>query len=367
MKEVEIKRNYGIDLLKIMCMFFIVNWHVIGHGGIIVNSAPLSGNNIVLVLLRTICVCAVDCYAMITGYVYINTRWKLKNIINLYIQVLFYSIVISLIALLLHLDIITFKEIIKSLFPVLFMRYWYFTAYFVLFLFIPFINEFINNISKDKLKKLIVINFIVFSILDWIIPGDTLFVRTGYSCWWLIILYFIGAYIKKYDIRDGISKRIYFCSLFITFGLTLLLFSFNIGILDYLSGIFYSYLSPFVLLISISLIKIFKDLRFGVKGQKLIKCIVPYSFGVYIIHEHYVIRNLLIKDNFIFLLKLNSFALLFAVPLISLGIFTVCIIIDMFRAKIFKLFRVNKLAEFIEKVIRWLKIKILKCSDYLFN
>ena len=38
------QHNYGIDVLKIVVMFMIVMWHIIGHGGVIQNTQMLTVN-----------------------------------------------------------------------------------------------------------------------------------------------------------------------------------------------------------------------------------------------------------------------------------------------------------------------------------
>ena len=40
MKEpiTKVKRNYGIDMLRLVAMFFVVICHVLGHGGVMKNA-----------------------------------------------------------------------------------------------------------------------------------------------------------------------------------------------------------------------------------------------------------------------------------------------------------------------------------------
>ena len=39
------KRNYGIDLLRIICMLMIIGLHILGHGGVLTNTEAFSVNN----------------------------------------------------------------------------------------------------------------------------------------------------------------------------------------------------------------------------------------------------------------------------------------------------------------------------------
>ena len=62
------KRNYGIDLLRMVAMYMVIILHVMYQGGILGN---LSGNTEYAVswFIETVAYCAVDCYAIVSGYV----------------------------------------------------------------------------------------------------------------------------------------------------------------------------------------------------------------------------------------------------------------------------------------------------------
>ena len=77
-------RNYGIDLIRIISMYMIVILHVLGQGGILWNLEKLSFRYNISWLLEIFCYCSVTCYALITGYVMNNGKFKYKKIINLW-------------------------------------------------------------------------------------------------------------------------------------------------------------------------------------------------------------------------------------------------------------------------------------------
>ena len=66
------KRNYGIDLLRMILMLMVVILHVLGHGGVLDATTPLSAKYCVSWLIESFAYCAVNCYALISGYVYFN-------------------------------------------------------------------------------------------------------------------------------------------------------------------------------------------------------------------------------------------------------------------------------------------------------
>ena len=74
------KRNYGIDLLRMVAMVFVVVLHIVGIGGIITGSELLSPQFLTAQLLRIAMLCAVNCYALISGFVGWNRRPGLSGL-----------------------------------------------------------------------------------------------------------------------------------------------------------------------------------------------------------------------------------------------------------------------------------------------
>jgi len=91
--------NFGIDLLRILAMYMIVTVHFLGAAGVRNNTTGV--NYAVACFFEAICYCAVDCYALTSGYV--NCTKKINRIIRmmkLWMQVSYYTIGIFLIFLL---------------------------------------------------------------------------------------------------------------------------------------------------------------------------------------------------------------------------------------------------------------------------
>ena len=69
MKDKQNGRNYGIDLLRIISMVMIQILHILGNGGILNASIGAPVRNNVAWFLEIASYCAVNCYALISGYV----------------------------------------------------------------------------------------------------------------------------------------------------------------------------------------------------------------------------------------------------------------------------------------------------------
>lgn len=190
------ERNYGIDLLRLILMYMVCVLHTLGHGGILGACVKETIPYKVFWLLEICSYCAVDGFALISGYMISNKPCKYEKIVEMWIQALFYSLVLTL---LLKVIGVNFEwgrtDILKSVLLITYDRFWYFTAYFCSFFVAPFINQFVLEISEKKAKIYFIVFLSLFGIIGFI--ADTFKTEEGYSAFWLIILYYIGAFAKQ--------------------------------------------------------------------------------------------------------------------------------------------------------------------------
>ena len=87
-------RNYGIDLLRITLMIFIVTGHLFAHTDIRKQVAFMSNKWLFTWALQAVTVSAVDCFVIITGYYMSSEIYNLWKGIKLWIEVFVYSALI---------------------------------------------------------------------------------------------------------------------------------------------------------------------------------------------------------------------------------------------------------------------------------
>lgn len=150
-------RNYGIDFLRMISMIMIVMLHTLGHGGILRSVSFLSVHYQIAWLLEVIAFGAVNTYAMISGFVSVDSHFKISNILILWLQVLFYGILINTVFFFLLPESRNTSGWIQALFPVTRKEYWYFTAYAGVFFLSPIHQSDVSE-SLRKANK----NFILF-------------------------------------------------------------------------------------------------------------------------------------------------------------------------------------------------------------
>lgn len=351
------ERNYGIDLLRIVAMIMIPALHIMGHGGILTATIPLTYHNEAAYFLETAAYCAVNVYALISGYVGYGRKQRYSNIIYLYLQVLFYTIITTVVFAILRPDMISSETIVNAIFPFAYQYYWYFAVYFCLFFFMPFLNAALEHMERRALQGILVAAFMIFSVLPTIFCYDFPGVMRGYSFLWIAILYVVGAYIRKYQVKGAKNNWQNLLGYVVCVLITWLS---KIGTESYTAHVYgmpqgglrlLEYHSPTIVLCAVFLLLFFANLNCNRSNVlvKFIRIFAPASFGVYLFHEEPLIRATAITNRFVGYVSMNIFVMPLAIIGTALGIWLVGSLVDLMRMKLFELLRVRQFCNWVEK------------------
>lgn len=107
------KRNYGIDLLRLVSMFLIVVLHSLSRGAL-VGVSPFNIHYEVGFLIEALTYCAVNCFALISGYVGVDSKFKYRRIVPIWLQVVFYCLIFTVFFMYLKPDLLTNKALLGS-------------------------------------------------------------------------------------------------------------------------------------------------------------------------------------------------------------------------------------------------------------
>lgn len=359
--DIQKERNYGIDVLRILSMLMVVILHVLGHGGVLSALDPFTLRYDFVWLLEIAAYGAVDCYALISGYVGIHAKHKYSSIIILWLRVAFYSFSLTVVDKIIGVNHVGLGKTLFSLFPVLTDKYWYFTCYFILFLFIPLLNYCVKELSKKTLQVFFLLVFTFFSVLAPVMRnfGGSMYIGGGYSPLWLIVLYLLGGYIRKYGLFTKIKKRyllfVFLISVLLTWFSKIIIQYTTINLLGSIQfdDTFVSYDSVTVLSSAIALLLLFSRIKINNRiVLHTVSFLSPLAFSVYLIHEHYFVREFFIIKKFVWIAQLPTIAIIPVVLGCAIGIYTICSIIDLVRMYLFKLLRIKKYFSTIEEKIR---------------
>lgn len=360
------KRNYNVDLFRIIAAFLVTVLHVLGKGGILESTSPTETNYWIAWFLEICAYCAVNCFALISGYVMVNKTVKVKNILGLWFQVLFYSLLFTSLFFVFLPESRSIKNMIVAVIPILGKQWWYVSSYFALCFFIPFLNKTINNISQQTNKKVLLLILFVICCIDCVLPIDAFTLNDGYSAIWLVIVYLFGAYIRKYDICEKTTsfKCIigFFAMIVLTFVSKITIWFFTKSVFGQakFENTFISYISITILLSAIFLFLFCLKIKINNLASKVIYFVSPAALGVYLIHAHPLIFEFLIKDAFVSFATKTPIVMILCIIVASVAIFVLCAIIELLRIQIFKSIKVSQLSEFMAQKINDFYLKVFE-------
>lgn len=270
-----------------------------------------------------------------------NQNLRYSKIANLWFQVFFYSCIITLILAMVGFNIdISVKEIMKMCMPVIFNRYWFFTAYFGLFLVRPLLDKWLFFIDENMARRALVFIVMLFSALS--ILSDPFQTEWGYSFVWMCIVYCVGVLLRRCHLFESRNSKLLILYLFISIAINCtVMFSTRIHRLT-------NYISPTILLNAVLLVILFS--RLNIKGAVISK-MSPLAFGIYLFHGNPVIGAEFVTGVMTFIVDLPVLTATIYVIGFALVLFFAGIVVDFIRLQLFKLLHIDRLSEKVVNVI----------------
>lgn len=344
------KRNSGIDMLRILSMLGIVALHVIGLGGTeVIPDGTLK--NAIVRYIWIISFTSVDVFGILTGYLNCNKKTLHWNrILDLLVVVAFWSIFITAAFCIYPGRLLAgWKDYMVSLFPALKGRYWYITSYVFVYFMIPYLNYFIESMDKRLFQKFLLVCFVLLSLIPTFGRTDFFRANTGSSPLWLTICYFIGAYLRKFDVKVNRSKCL---AGFI--GLSAFILGWQLFCVQFFHGKLGSawtgaYYSPLIVIMAILFVELFVNGRKESpdKLANVLKWMADGVFGVYIIHAHALLWDKVIQPAITNQMKVlatqNTLICVTRVIVMIAGIVVITLLLDKIREYLFRLCKLDKL------------------------
>lgn len=349
-------RNHGVDTLRVVSMLMIVALHVFGHGGVL---AALEAGSAGWYSAWVVYIClmiSVNCFALTTGYVSVDSRFRASRVISLWLQMLAWSVAIS--ALFRIFGDTAFQPR-ATFFPVMSGRWWYMTAYFGIVFFLPFIGPLFDRISRRQASMLVFALVCMFSLLPSVFYTDSFKLHGGYAMSWLGILALIGGYIKRFEPFKKLRRSwilVYIICIACVCAWKFIATGAGLAEPDRFIG----FTSVFILLGSVAFFMFFS--RIGIAGgvRKVTAAVSPVALGVYLIHVHPCIWNHVLAGRFAFLGEAAAPIMLLGAVGLAVGIFALCAAADRVRLLLFRLLRIDRLAEVLGEKLTVLAEKLFK-------
>ena len=151
-----VNRNSAIEMLRLLSIVGIICMHM--YGKVTLDSVDL----LEYAFVNTLFNCGVSLFVLISGFY--SIRPSFSGGARLVLITVFYS-VISYIVETQNGGSFELKELVRSFLPISAGRYWFISAYFVLFCFADLINKALEKMSQEEHFKLILRFLILFVVL----------------------------------------------------------------------------------------------------------------------------------------------------------------------------------------------------------
>ncbi len=295
-------RMANLELLRIVSMLFVVVLHFLGKGGWLVSltDAAMPRRGYLAWGVESLAIVAVNVYMLLSGYFLVESSFNVKRLLQLFLQVLFYSVTIGFAAAAfgyLPEEGFSIYYLAQLFLPVSTNHYWFMTAYFLMYLFSPLLSRGVKCLTQKQFRTVLFLLLFVFSILKSIVPVKLSSDMRGYDCLWYLCVFLVAAYIRLYGIpffkSAGRSLLVYLAAAAGIFGFSFFLrfMYLKTGKLGDILNIAYEYNHILVLTASVAFFYLFYHIKIkdGVFGRMVIK-VAPCSLGVYLWHEHIALR-----------------------------------------------------------------------------
>lgn len=296
------KRQANYELLRIIAMFMVVTLHYLNHTGALLSlGESADAKKIIGTLIESFCIVAVNVYVLISGYFLVEAGFKIKRIVVLICQVLFYSTLIPLFMLGSGAAGNGAGGIylwIQYLFPIETEHYWFATSYVILYLFTPVLNLAVKTMNRKQLQITLVLLLVFFCGFKSISPVQFVTDRFGYDFGWFLCVYLIAAYIRLYGLKSFSTGRrawiAYAGCAFAIFAVVCVFYYIHekTGAFAYYSTVPFHYNYLLCLAGAVSLFCAFRYVKIPERAADIICAISPLTFGVYLFHEHIDIRSM---------------------------------------------------------------------------
>lgn len=322
------KRDYKLDVLRVISMFMVIFVHVANYYGRAFSSIT-SSSYLFSVIYNLICRVSVPIFFMISGITLLNKEYdpqkNKKRIINRAITLVFVTVIYYFWDRYFMAKSINILNIIREPERKLL---WYMYALISLYIALPFIKCMVNNMGKRE-DKLFVILWIIFNTLS-----SFLGIFKAYPVPIINATYYLGYFVIGYIIykyKDEINYKKYNKYLIIILLVSLV----SSVLITYLNSIklgkFDNSLFGYRLIFTVAnSLSSFILIYFNISNvsNKFIEVLSKYSFGVYLFHgifldlfmkliPYKLINSLYGTPIFVFIIFIATFSFVYLIKKIK--------------------------------------------------
>ena len=332
LRETERKseRNSALELLRIIAVFIIMGNHYSLHGGFEFSHATITLNRLWQEFIYVGGHRGNDLFVLISGYFLVSSqKIKFGKLLNIIVPIAFYGVLIFVLRGASGSEGFSLRLLADT------VNYWWFVRmYIVTYLIHPYLNMFLNRISREEY-----ISFLKAIFIYWcLIPTFTGINFGGSPFLDFVCVYSVGGYLRLWGKDLGNSK-------FILYGIALMLADWLIILIIDIIGLkyavfteyslyFFGMMKPLTISAAVCFFLGFRKLN--IPQSKIINTFAGASLGVYMLHENRFSQKLFWGEIFHTSSFTNSPYLIPYTFAVIFAVYIICALIEILRQKIFR-------------------------------
>ena len=338
-------RESNIELLRIIAVIGVIVLHFNGsYSHALEFVGRRTTNYYILKCLESIFIPAVNLFVLISGY-YLSSSSKRKIVkpMQLIAQVILFGGFTYLLSVIDGTRTFSITSMAGSMIPC----NYYVILYAVLYIVSPYINLLLDNLSEKKYRKFVITVFSLFSVWPMMVDvaqeilGIELMglssismhgSQNGYTIVNFCLMYIIGAYIRKIDVKISMKKL-----LLISVGCIICLTVWS----EVSQNTAWAYCNPIVIVSAVAIFLLFQQLCIS---SKVINFMAKGVFTCFLFHGYF-----LLKVDAQSIVKSNTIIMIAYIIVIIIVVYSIClcasVIYGFIEQKLLKRFwsSVNKL------------------------
>lgn len=316
----KVKRQSGIELARLICMFMVLAGHANGNIGQEVLIGDRGGAMLLINQFSLVCV---DVFVMISGWFSIKASWK--GAAKLLFQVFYVTALCVSVSIIVGTPVSFRKDVLPYL--LLGSNYWFVVSYLILYALSPIINTFIEYSEEKVVRRVILVFFFLEFFFGFLL--DKGHFDYGFSPISFMGLYMLARYVRLYPVKlfshsIGFDLTVYtmlslLSAIGIWFGYKWFGMGFHLNHYD----------SPLAVAASLFFLLAFTKMDFK---SEVVNWLASSAFAIYLFHTHSLVFPYF-REAVAFIQRGNGrvvSALLLAGFLLAVSLF--CILLDKPRA-----------------------------------
>lgn len=269
-------RQSNFELLRIIAMFMVLCQHAdfLPFGTPNAQSIAVAPwSEFCRIFVESAAIVGVNIFVMISGW--FGIKATLKGFCNFLFQVVYFYALTLLVTWLMDLNSLSPMNLARGF--AIAQNGWFVTAYMILYVVSPILNNFLNTTSKQSQIKFLIGFFTLQTVYGFI--GASHDFNLGYSAISFVGLYILAGFIRRNGIHTSLKYGGIIAWLSISLAQAIIFFIEPRSIAR-----IFGYSNPLLIVSALALVLQFNQFKIGT--SKTINFIAASAFGVYLMHNN---------------------------------------------------------------------------------